>query len=313
MIYMFGYGIQGNAHAKNLRDAGSQVVIVNRGDKFFNNAIADGFEAFHECPYQDIKDGDILYILVPEEAHPQLLKKLISNVDKQITAVFAHGYTLVHSAISFPEKWDILMIAPRYPGAQVRSRYLADSGVPAYTSVFQDYTGTAADVLKRLSKMLGFAKGGTLEVSPSEEALVDLAVENIMAPSFFVFVQTLFSELVQLGVRPEVACMELYYSGETGAVRTAMSKHGLYKGLQMNASPTCQYGVASSAKALSEMDWVGEFIRSRLERISNADFSRELADSDVTTDLKDQFFLSEVSAIIREAEKTCDAIFGEKY
>ena len=150
-----------------------------------------------------------------------------------------------------------------------------------------------------------------MEVSPKEETLVDLAIENIMAPSFFIFVQTLFTELVKRGVRPEVACMELYYSGETGAVRTAMSKHGLYKGLQMNASPTCQYGVSSSANHLLESSWINEFITSRLDRIESSKFANELSDIEHTSAVKSTFFSSAISNEIKNAETSCDSIFGE--
>ncbi len=312
MIYMFGYGIQGNAHAKNLRDSSFDLVIINRGDKYIKDARDDGFIAFNECPYDDVKDGDILYILIPEEGHKVLVEHLIANIDKKVTAVFAHGFSLVYEGINYPNNWDIIMIAPRYPGSQVRSRYIEGNGVPAYISVFQDHTGSAELTLNNLCKGLGFDKGGTLEVSPEEETLVDLAVENIMAPSFFIFVQTLFSELIKRGVRPEVACMELYYSGETGAVRTAMSKYGLYKGLQMNASPTCQYGVSSSAKHLSESTWINDFIKSRLDRIESAEFASELSDIDHTESVKSTFFSSAVSNDIKKAEAGCNLIFGEK-
>jgi ketol-acid reductoisomerase len=312
MIYMFGYGIQGRAHAQNLRDSGSDIVVINRGDEYLNRAIEDGFTAINRCAYESLNDGDILYILIPEEGHKELLTELIANVDKEVTVVFAHGFTLVDETVFFPDNWDILMIAPRYPGAQVRGRYLQNHGVPAYINVTQDSTGQANETLDILCAKLGFDKGGTLEVSAAEETLVDLAIENVMAPSFFIFVQKLFAKLVERGVRPEVACMELYYSGETGAVRTAMSKFGLYKGLQLNASPTCQFGVSSSAHALDEMEWVDEFIDSRLDRIESGKFSIELNDYPNVVEVKDQFFDSAISHKIRESEARCNAVFGGK-
>ena len=312
MIYMFGYGIQGRAHAQNLRDSGSDVVVINRSDEYLNRAIEDGFTAINRCAYESLNDGDILYILIPEEGHKEIITELMGNVDKEVTVVFAHGFTLIDETVIFPDNWDILMIAPRYPGAQVRGRYLANHGVPAYINVTQDYTGHANDTLNSLCAKLGFDKGGTLDVSAAEETLVDLAIENVMAPSFFIFVQKLFTKLVERGVRPEVACMELYYSGETGAVRTAMSKFGLYKGLQVNASPTCQFGASSSAEALNEMDWVDEFIDSRLDRIESGKFATELNDYPHTIEMKSRFFDSDISNKIRESEAKCNVIFGEK-
>ena len=68
-----------------------------------------------------------------------------------------------------------------------------------------------------------------------------------MAPLFFAAVENSFNHLIKNGYPKEAVCMELYFSGELGAVRTMMGKFGLYRSMK-NASPTCQYGIASSIK-----------------------------------------------------------------
>ncbi|MDC3092780.1 hypothetical protein OA410_02145 [Paracoccaceae bacterium] len=309
MIYMFGYGIQGRAHALNLRDSGRELVVINRKDTFFDEAVSDGFSVNEKLDLSMIKENDIFYILIPEEAHRSALEKYFKELKKNITIVFAHGYTLVEHSEFLPKTCDLLMIAPRFPGAQVRKYFENGTGVPAYISVHQDISGNAESSLENLCTDLGFSKGGVLNITAKQEMLVDLAIENIMAPSFFVFVQKLFEKLVERGVPPEVACMELYYSGETAAVRNAMSKFGLYKGLQVNASPTCQYGVSSSSEALLNSNWVDEFIDSRLSRIESGQFSSELSNEFVTRLKRENFFKSEVSKRIREAEIVSDRMF----
>lgn len=311
MIYVFGYGIQGRAHALNFKDSGSEVTIINREDEFSERADHDGFKVLNALDEKDILDGDVLYILLPEEVHTSVLSDLFVKITQRVTIVFAHGFTLANGLLCFPKTADLLMIAPRFPGKQVRERYLAQSGVPAYVSTYRNISGNASGVLENLCRLLGFHKGGIVQITPEQETLVDLAIENIMAPSFFIFVQKLFDKLVQRGIPPEVACMELYYSGETGAVRTAMSKYGLYKGLQKNASPTCQFGVSSSAKQLLELSWVEEFIEGRLSHIESGAFAKHLEDYEAATATREDFFSSSIAKRIHEAEKCCDNIFSE--
>ena len=309
MIFIFGYGIQGRAHALNLRDSGAMVTIVNRVDEYYKLAQQDNFLVISQLSPNDISDNDILYILLPEEVHFPVLKDLFVKLSKKVTIIFAHGYTLANKQMHFPENSNLIMIAPRFPGQQVREYFVNGSGVPAYVSVYKDVYGKAKLILDNICNSLGFTKGGLLHVTPEQETLVDLAIENIMAPSFFIFVQKLFESLVKRGIPPEVACMELYYSGETGAVRTSMSKHGLYEGLQKNASPTCQFGVSSSSEALSKEKWIDEFIETRLTRIERGEFSRELENKDLAFNKRDIFFSSEISYRIREAEQKCNNIF----
>ncbi len=311
MIYLFGYGIQGRAHALNLRDSGADVTIINRNDEFSMRADQDGFRVLNELDETNVLDGDILYILLPEEVHSTILSNLFAKITQRVTIVFAHGFTLANGSLCFPKSANLLMIAPRFPGKQVREYYLAKSGVPAYVSTYRNVSGDASVVLKNLCSILGFNKGGIIEITPEQETLVDLAIENIMAPSFFIFVQKLFEKLVQRGIPREVACMELYYSGETGAVRAAMSKYGLYRGLQKNASPTCQFGVSSSAKQLSELSWVEEFIEAQLSHIESGEFAKHLEDYEAAVATREAFFSSSIANQIREAEKCCNITFGK--
>ena len=50
------------------------------------------------------------------------------------------------------------MIAPRFPGEQIRQTYLMGGGVPAYVDIVQDYTCNGESTLKDLTDSLGFSK-----------------------------------------------------------------------------------------------------------------------------------------------------------
>ena len=122
-----------------------------------------------------------------------------------------------------------------------------------------------------------------------------------MAPLFFSAVEHSYIYLVKNGYPREAVCMELYFSGELGAVRTMMGKYGLYKTMQTNASPTAQYGISSSIKKV----WSKELdinLKKQLNRIRCGKFSKELSKTMLSRKTIDQFLKSKVSKSIRDTE-----------
>ena len=67
-VAILGYGSQGHAHARNLKDSGVDVVVgLREGSKSVEHAKAAGLEV------TDIADaasrGDIVMVLLPDEKH----------------------------------------------------------------------------------------------------------------------------------------------------------------------------------------------------------------------------------------------------
>ena len=202
------------------------------------------------------------------------------------------------------------MIAPRMPGEQIRSTFLNGGGVPAFVSIVQNYSQTAQNTLYEMTESLGFSKAGVIEVSHQQEAEIDLFIEQFMAPTFFASVETAFELLLNKGYPKEAVCMELYYSGELGAVRTMMGRDGLYTAFKNNASPTCQYGVSSSRKLLWDHDMKDKALE-QLRRITSGDFSRELTDKKRAEESLDQFTNSDTAKEIKAAADKYDISEGE--
>lgn len=300
-ITIIGYGIQGRAQALNLRDSGNDVVIVNRDDSYAHNAVQDGFEIL---PMVDaLNRADVVFLLIPDAVQDAILEnQVFPNLCAGTTIVFAHGYWLSYEAKSLPKDINILMMAPRFPGEQIRQTFVEGGGVPVYVDVVQDASGTAEQILESLCKDLGYSAGGVIHLSYKQETEIDLFIEQFMAPTFFASAETAFQLLVEKGYPKEAVCLELYYSGELGAVRSMMGRNGLYKGFQDNASPTCQYGVASGRKLL----W-GSEMRDKatmaLERITSGDFSRELSNHDLSEKTLDKFVNSDLAKKIKATEK----------
>jgi ketol-acid reductoisomerase len=305
-ITVVGYGIQGRAQALNLRDSGHEVTIANRKDSYHETASSDGFNVI---PIKDsIKDAEIIFLLIPDAVQDEILENIVfPNIAEGATIIFAHGYWLAYEAKNIPENINILMIAPRFPGEQIRQTFISGGGVPAYVDVAQNFTNTADEILKKLTESLGFAKGGLIKLSFKQEAEIDLFIEQFMAPTFFASAEIAYELLVKKGYPKEAACLELYFSGELGAVRTMMSRDGLYKGFQNNASPTCQYGVSSSRKLLWGDD-MKEKAEKQLERITSGRFSEELSDHENTSQVLNDFVESDIALDIKDTEERVNKI-----
>ena len=300
-ITIVGYGIQGRAQALNLRDSGNDVVIVNREDSYAHTALQDGFEIL---PMVDaLKRAEVVFLLIPDAVQDEILKgQIFPNLCAGTTLVFAHGYWLTYERESLPNDINVLMMAPRFPGEQIRQTFVEGGGVPVYVDVVQDVSESSEQVLESLCKDLGYAAGGVINLSYKQETEIDLFIEQFMAPTFFASAETAFQLLVEKGYPKEAVCLELYYSGELGAVRSMMGRNGLYKGFQDNASPTCQYGVASGRKLL----W-GSEMRDKasmaLERITSGNFSSELSNQNLSEQTLDNFVNSDLAKQIKATEK----------
>src|SRR5262245_4444176 len=144
-VAVLGYGNQGQAQALNLRDSGVRVVVGNRDDRYREQAIADGFVPM------DIADaaqtGDILLVLTTDESQPLIWdEQIVPGVRPGKALVWSSGYNVGYGLIQPPPDVDVIMVAPRMTGINVRSLYVRGSGALAQFAVHQDATGHARDI-----------------------------------------------------------------------------------------------------------------------------------------------------------------------
>ena len=244
-VGIIGYGIQGRAQALNIRDSGIRVLVANRRDKYAGQAKRDGFKIYRID--EVVKKADIILFLIPDQAQTEVYKKFIEiNLVPGKMLIFAHGYALRYKTVKVPSCVDVGMLAPRMPGRQIREYFLKSSGVPAFIDVAGNASGLAWEKLLALSKAAGFTKAGVLEVSYKIEAELDLFTEQFLVSAIVKAIHTSFEVLVNEMKYPAVpTLMELYASGELAEVLKMASQQGIGSVFQKNASPTCQYGIAS--------------------------------------------------------------------
>mgnify|MGYP000971957053 CR=1 FL=1 len=142
-IAIVGYGSQGRAHALNLRDSGFDVTIGLRpGGPTELKAKADGFSV--KTPADAVKDAELVAILTPDMVQPQLYGEVIEpNIAQGACLLFAHGFNVHYGQIAPREDLDVILVAPKGPGALVRREYEIGRGVPSVYAIHQDKSGNA--------------------------------------------------------------------------------------------------------------------------------------------------------------------------
>lgn len=277
-VAVIGYGIQGRAQALNLRDSGYSVVIGNRRDAAFDRAVEDGFETLDIATAA--RRGDVVMLLIPDESHKDAFEKdLRGQLKPGALVTIAHGYSVRYKKFAIPPDIDLALLAPRFPGAQVRGFFVEGHGVPAFVDIIQDKSGQALPRVLALGEALGFARAGLLHVSAEDETDLDLFVEHFMAPLFFRTMEESLKYLVEQGYPAKAAALELYFSGERGAFWTMCAKNGMYKTLKANASPTCQFGISHYIKTVFN-DSIRASMKKAIDEIRDGTFARMLDDEE---------------------------------
>ncbi len=247
-VAVLGYGNQGQAQAQNLRDSGVRVVVGNREDLYAERARADGFEP--QSILSAASAGDILLILTTDESQPLIWQDQIApSLHAGQTLVWSSGYNVGYGLIPLRPDVDVVMVAPRMTGINVRNLYMKGSGALAQFAIQQDATGQARATTLALCKGIGLTRGGVFESSFREEAELDLFAEQVIWAGLTAWFVECFEIGVEYGFSPELMVMELYGSGEAAEIVAAMTRNGFFKQMTHH-STTSQYGTLSRGPSL---------------------------------------------------------------
>lgn len=273
-VVVFGYGAQGRAHAQNLRDSGVDVAVALRdGSPRRARATADGVAVV------GIPDGaaqaDLAMLLVPDEAQPALYADSLAPALKQGAAiVFAHGYNIHYARIVPRADLDVLLVAPKGIGDQVRATYAAGHGVPGLVAVQQDASGSALGRALGYARAVGHGRALVLETTFADETETDLFGEQaVLCGGITALAKAGFDTLVEAGYPAELAYFECLH--EIKLIADLMYARGI-AGMRESISSTAAFGDCTRGPRL-----IDESVRSSmqliLEEIRSGAFARELA------------------------------------
>lgn len=280
-VGMVGYGNQGRAQALNLRDSGVRVLVGNIEDHYANQAREDGFEP---VPIPDaVRASDIVMVLIPDEVQPGVYESSVGpNLRAGQTLSFGSGYNIHFGLIQPPPDVDVVMVAPRTIGRQVRVAFEAGGGVNADIDVRQDASGNAWPVTLALAKGIGCTRAGAFHTTFRTEAELDLFSEQALWPALFDCLMAAYEVLNEYGYPEEAAALEIYASGEAADIFAAMARTGIFEQMRYH-SPTSQYGVLSRRKdATGSSQVLRERMRAALEHIRSGSFAREWKEEERT-------------------------------
>lgn len=260
LIAVIGYGNQGRAQALNLRDSGMAVVVGNQEDAYRARAQTDGFQVIDIA--SAVAQADIVLLLLPDEDLPKLYRKVIAPVLQPGAAlVYASGYNIAFGLVPLHPQVDQLLIAPRMIGVGVRERYLSEEGFYCLVGVHQDASGVAWERLLALTLGISGLHKPAIEVSFKQEAILDLFNEQAFGPAFGQVLLNAISVLVENGLPPEAALVEMYLSEEMAYTYHKMAQVGLVRQTLFH-SQTSQYGAMSRGTR-----FLGMGLKKRMDRI----------------------------------------------
>jgi ketol-acid reductoisomerase len=271
-VAILGYGSQGHAHARNLKDSGVDVVVGLRpGSKSVEHAKAAGLEV------TDIPDatsrGDIVMVLLPDERHHDVWEESIKDgIAPGNLLMFGHGFSIHYGEVDAPPEVDVALVAPKGPGHLVRRQYLEGSGVPCLVAVQQDASGNALQTALAYAKGIGGTRGGVIETTFKDETETDLFGEQaVLCGGVSELVRAGYETLTEAGYDPKLAYFECLH--ELKLIVDLMYEKGI-TGMRHSISNTAEYGDLTRGKRIIS-DATRQAMKDVLGEIQDGTFARE--------------------------------------
>jgi len=239
-IAVIGYGSQGHAQAKNMRDSGLNVIVgLRSGGESWERAKKGGFKVYQIS--EATKKADVIFVLVPDMVQPDVYKQSIAPyLSEGKTLDFAHGFNIRFKQIVPPKNVDVIMVAPKSPGIRLRETYQNGFGVPALVAVYQNPSGKAMETALAAAKALGSTRAGVIETTFKDETESDLIGEQtVLVGGLIGLIKNGFEVLVENGYPAELAYFEA--CNEAKLIMDLIYQKGII-GMLRAVSDTAKYG-----------------------------------------------------------------------
>ena len=268
-VAVVGYGSQGRAQSLNMRDSGVDVVVGLRPGGSWRRAEADGLEV--RTVSEAVAAADIVVMLIPDVAQPRVYEEEVAPHLAGKTLQFAHGFNIHYGQIAPPEDVDVIMVAPKAPGPELRRQYEAGFGVPALVAVHQNPSGGAEETGLAMAKAIGSGRPGVIMTTFGEETESDLFGEQaVLCGGVDQLIRRGFKVLTENGYAPELAYFEVL--NELKLIVDIIYKAGI-SGMYRAVSDTATYGGMTMGPEIVD-DHVEENMRRALRAVQDGSFAR---------------------------------------
>jgi len=278
-VAILGYGSQGRAHALNLRDAGLRVVVANRRDsENGRRALAEGFEPL---PISSaVRQADLVVLGLPDEVQPEVYAASIEpNLRKGATLGFLHGFAIRYGLIKPRKDLAVVMVAPKGPGAALRERFQAGSGLACLMAIHQEGdAGNARDIALAWAAGIGSARVAVVPTTFENETDTDVFGEQaVLCGGMTWLMIAAFEALVKAGYPPELAYIECCH--EVRQIADLIIERGI-EGMMQEISNTAEFGAYDAGPGIAT-----PALRTQLEKklaaVRDGSFARRLRDDAV--------------------------------
>jgi ketol-acid reductoisomerase len=163
--------------------------------------------------------------------------------------------------------------------------------------IHRDATGTALARTLAIAKAIGGLRQGGLELTPMQEAVLDLGVEQALSPALRKVSESFVGVMLEQGIPIEAILTELFLSGEVERTYRLVRLEG-GAAQTLHHSPTSQYGQLSRVGRYDHLD-LATTMRELVADITSGKFADEWdADSAAgyprLTELRDEALAPEI-------------------
>lgn len=254
VIAVIGYGVQGPAQALNMKDNGFKVIVGQEPDlkRDWDRAVADGWVPGKTLfPIAEaVKRGTIIQMLISDAAQRAVWPTIKASLKPGDALYFSHGFSITYkkkTGVIPPKDVDVIMVAPKGSGLNVRRNFLSGAGINSSYAVLQDATGRAEE--RCLAVGIAIGSGYLFPTTFPHETNSDLVGERgVLMGCLAGVMEAQYDELRRHGHSPSEAFNETVEELTQSLIRL-VDENGM-DWMYSNCSVTAQRGA---------LDWKPKF------------------------------------------------------
>ena len=246
VVAVIGYGVQGPAQALNMKDNGIHVIIGQALEykKDWDRAVKDGWVPGKTLfsIEEAVQRGTIIMMLVSDAAQRVIWPTVKKYLKPGAALYFSHGFSITYkeqTGVIPPKNVDVILVAPKGSGLNVRRNFLSGAGINSSFGVFQDATGHANE--RCIAVGIAVGSGYLFPTTFHKEVYSDLTGERgVLMCALAGMMQAQYDVLRKYGHSPSEAFNETVEELTQSLIRL-VDENGM-DWMYSNCSVTAQHG-----------------------------------------------------------------------